>query len=364
MSIKTNAASLSKIECAEILKTLQSTLPDEEYKQVKSYLVATCFEANEEEIDAAIQGVSEEDEFLLMSYLMGTATHLVPLFQRPVIKQNYIIPDLLASFQTNSGDIDLSTQQPLKYFVDVKSTSKDKCKVGGSKLKRLREFSDHFGLPLLLAVRFTLFPRFPSWALVEDTDRSATSITIRFEDIMNGKRELLWNDYWFSLRQEGVSFKAIFTSEEGILSCNDYGKLQRFDILVNDSILPCSDKLKATLRYIFFEQLSEEESVIKEESITTQTLKPKMVLRSISDVISYSNQLGRDDRTIPSSATKILLKISQSSEKIGMRRDIVEALVQPLIKVKLLKPFVRSSSMALSKVEHDGWEELVVSFYS
>lgn len=360
MAIKTSAASLSKIESAELLKTLQAALPENEYSQVKGYLVTACSDATEEEIDRAIQGISEEDEFLLMSYMMGTATHLAPLFQRPLIKQDYIIPDLLASFQINKGNTDLSTHQPLKCFVDVKSTGKDKCKVGGGELRRLREFADHFGLPLLLAVRFTTFPRFPSWALVEDTDRSVTSITVRFEDIMNGKREFIWNDYWFSLRQKGVSFKATFAPEEGILSYDNYGNLQQFDILVNGLTLPCSDQFKVTLRYIFFEQLAEEESLTTEGTTTIQTLKPKKVLRSVSDMLSRFNQLGRDDRTIPSSATKMLLRTAQAGERMIINRDVIEALAQPLIKATLLKRFARNSTTTLSKVEHDGWEELVV----
>jgi hypothetical protein len=363
VAIRTNAASLSKVESAELLKRLQATLPEAEYGQVKGYLVAACSEASEEEIDRAIQGISEEDEFVLMSYMMGTATHLAPLFQLPVIKQDYIIPDLLASFHVNKGNIDSSTHRTLKCFVDVKSTGKDKCKVGGSELRRLREFADHFGLPLLLAVRFTTFPRFPLWALVEDTDRTVTSITVRFEDIMNGKRETIWNDYWFSLRQEGVSFKATFTPEDGILSYNNYGNLQQFDILVDGLTLSCDDTFKATLRYIFFEQLAEEESITKEGTTTTQTLKPKKVLRSISDMLSRFNQLGRDDRAIPSSATKILLQAAQAGGKGIIGRDIIEALAQPLIKATLLKRFMQNNSATLSKVEHDGWEELVVDFF-
>lgn len=362
MTLKMNVASLSKIESAELLKTLKATLPGKEYSQVKGYLVAACSEANEEEIDHAIAGISEEDEFVLMSYMMGTATHLAPLFQRPIIKHDYIVPDLLASFQINKGNDDISLRQSLKCFIDVKSTNRDKCKVGGSQLRRRREFADHFNLPLFLAVRFTLFPRFPSWALVEDVDRSATSITVKFEDIMNGKRESIWNDYWFSLRQKGVSFRATFTPENGLLQHNNYGYLQQFDILVDDLTLPCTDKLKTTLRYIFFEQLAEEESATKVGTTTMQILKPKKVLRSISDMLYRFNQLGRDDRTISSSATKMLLQTAQSGEKMIVTRNIVEALTQPLIKATLLQRFVPNSTMTLSKIEHGGWEELVVSF--
>ena len=86
MSLGKYAISLSKIECAEVLKTPRTALPEQEYSQVKQYLITTCSEADESAIESAIQGISEEDEFLLMSYLMGTVTHLVPLFQRPVIK--------------------------------------------------------------------------------------------------------------------------------------------------------------------------------------------------------------------------------------------------------------------------------------
>ena len=359
MSIKTDAASLSKIESAELLKTLRATLPEEQYNQVKTYVIAACASSNEEEIDRALQGITEEDEFLLMSYMMETATHLAPLFQRPVIKQDYIIPDLLASFQINKSS---STAQYLNCLVDVKSTIKDKCKLGGGELRRLRSFADHFGLPLIIAVRFTNFPLFPSWALVEDLDRTSTSITVNFGDIMNGTRERLWNDYWFSLRQKGVSFRAKFTQEEGVLSYDDYGNLQEFDILLSGSTLPCDDQLKATLRYIFFEQLCEEENVIREGETIIQTLKPKPVLRSISDTLTWFNRLGRNDRATPSPATKILLRTAQAEKKMLIDREFVESLVQTLIKVKLLERFVPSDSVAVSKIQHDGWEEVIVDF--
>jgi hypothetical protein len=57
-----------------------------------------------------------------------------------------------------------------KYLVDVKSTDMDELKIGGSLLRRRRNFANEFELPLLFAVRFTGYPRFPAWALVEDSD--------------------------------------------------------------------------------------------------------------------------------------------------------------------------------------------------
>lgn len=366
MSLGKYAISLSKIECAEVLKTLRTALPEQEYSQVKQYLITTCSEADENAIESAIQGISEEDEFLLMSYLMGTVTHLVPLFQRPVIKKNYIVPDFLGSFQAVPKISDSSNQDLLKYFIDVKSTSKDKCKIGGSRLKRLREFSDHFQLPLLLAVRFTIFPKFPAWALVEDTDRSKTSITIRLQDIMNGNRKTIWNDYWFSLRQSGVSFKATFTSknnqssQKSYLSHRTHGELQQFDIKINDLILTCNDKLKATLRYMFFEHLSQEDNVIREGSMTTQILKPKMLIRSVADMVSHFNRLGRDDIKTSSAANQILIKIAHSNDKTIINREVIESLIQPMIRVRLLEEFVYDSSMTISRVQHEGWEELMI----
>ncbi|MBE9233778.1 MAG: hypothetical protein RLZZ203_1725 [Cyanobacteriota bacterium] len=361
MNVGKNAVKLSKIEIAKLLKTLRAIFPEETYQNIKNYLIEVCIDSNEESINSAINGLSEEDEFALISFLMGTTINLVPLEQRPIIKGEYIVPDFLASFQINKGVIQSQYPQYLKCFIDVKSTDKDKYKIGGSELKRRRNFAKQFDLPLLFAVRFTKFPRFPFWVLMEDNDYSKSSLTISFTDIMNGSREKIWNDYWFSLTTNKILFRAEFTQDDSILKCDKYGNLQRFEIVVNGRTIPFTDMSKVTMLYILFEQLTEEIGLIEQGNSIIQTLVPSFNLRSISDVLYRFNQLGRDNRNFPSPAPKILLHADQIGKNFTIKREFLEAIIQQLIKAKILKLFVPSNSFHISKVEYQDWQEIVVN---
>ncbi|MDD1474949.1 hypothetical protein MEO41_27310, partial [Dolichospermum sp. ST_sed4] len=121
MNVEKNAVKLSKIEIAKLLKTLRAILPDETYQKIKKYLIEVCIDSNEETINSAINGLSEEDEFALISLLMGTTINLVPLEQRPIIKGEYIVPDFLASFQINKGVIRSQYPQYLNYALPVRT---------------------------------------------------------------------------------------------------------------------------------------------------------------------------------------------------------------------------------------------------
>ena len=145
------AAQNSKIELAKALLAIKSIATSADYDKVRSVLLPT---QATEAVDNAIGGLSKEHEFALMCRLMGTATHLVHLEQRPTIEGDFLIPDFFARFQPGST-LDRKSPQDFSGYrclVEVKSTKNMEFKIGGQKLKRLRAFADTMQLPLIFAV--------------------------------------------------------------------------------------------------------------------------------------------------------------------------------------------------------------------
>ena len=160
----------SKIELAKALKGIKAVSSKEKYQQLLESFLDIY---GKDELSNAIQGLSEEDEFALLTTLMRTASQIVGFEQRPLIKGDYIVPDFFMNFPKTKTTC----------LIDVKSTKDMKYKIGGSYLRRLRNFSDVLGHPLYIAVRFVRAKKHAMWAIVKDTDRSRTTIHVEINDM-------------------------------------------------------------------------------------------------------------------------------------------------------------------------------------
>ncbi|MDD1475092.1 hypothetical protein MEO41_28050, partial [Dolichospermum sp. ST_sed4] len=120
-------------------------------------------------------------------------------------------------------------------------------------------------------------------------------------------------------------------------------------------------RLKVRGVNILFEQITEEIGLIEQGNSIIQILAPSCNLRSISDVLYRFNQLGRNNRNLPSPAPKILLHADQICKNFTIKREFIEGIIQQLIKAKILKLFVPSNSFQISKVEYQDWQEIVVN---
>jgi hypothetical protein len=202
------SARVSKIETAKALKAIKSVVSAEEYKHIQQ-IIGAGFDLKETE--RAVAGLGEEDEFALLCRLMNTATHLVHLEQRPIIRGDYIVPDFLTRFQPGFSEKGYSSADSSGFscLVDVKSTSRRKFSIGGSELRRRRNFATTYGYPLLFAVRFTEFSQSALWVLVED-DRSVSRIEIEPNALLTGVRHVLWNEYFYYL-QPSTWFEATYS---------------------------------------------------------------------------------------------------------------------------------------------------------
>lgn len=294
-----------KVELAKALLAVRSIASAADFQKVRDILVPDTARV---EVDRTIQGLSKEDEFALMCRLMGTATHLVPLEQRPVIAGDYLVPDFMARFQPSYTPLGKSKQdsQGFRCFVEVKSTQKDSYKVGGQRLSRLRAFADQFDLPLLFAIRFLRFGHYAMWALVED-DRNATALTFDYTHVFTGVRNVLWNDYFFRVNP-WITFRHVFdTADADPTTFHDKarGKLREFHIIsdpthpihgegVVDNTAVFAD-LDAATFYIFFDCFDLDELEVDKRGTRTVSISEATMPCTVVDAIYRMNCLPRDE---------------------------------------------------------------------
>ncbi len=292
-----NQDEFSKIETAKLLKSLKSSSIDEAtFLDIKSLIIG---DGEDGPIDRAILGLSQEDEFNFLCKLMGTTTHLVPLVQTPFIKGEYIVPDFLARFQPGcsiSGGYSKSESRGYECLIEVKSTEKDRVKVSGSRLKKLRHFAHQFNFPLLFAVRFMQFEHNAIWVIKEDENPSSSSITIKFDHWLNQIRHVLWDEYWYMLPQD-IRFRSICdkspTAEAG--KTTKYG-VQTSLIIERDDRHSVLYGSQAMYLSAFFEAFALKEAEVKEidETKTEILLHPTLHICSMVDMLFRLSNLPID----------------------------------------------------------------------
>jgi hypothetical protein len=320
-----------KIELAKIVKAIQDSgfVDKQQLSAIQQTLLTPS--DNIPAINRAVAGLSEEDEFALMCRLMGTTTHLVPLEQRPIIVEDYLIPDFLARFQPGCEPYGFSKKDSLGFrcFVEVKSTDKARFKIGGSRLRRLRGFADHFELPLIFAVRFLMFQQNAVWVIVDDADRSKTSLTIEITDWFSGIRHVLWNEYFY-FPLPGLHFILVFDrnyDEQGITHL-DYGAAREFRIIDEDKVTAFFDG-EAILYSAFFEAFCLQEVKIQTRGpITYQRLVPSLAVCSLADMIYNFYRLPVDAKENPvHDASKMIAQL----EGTPFDRNLISRIAQTLM---------------------------------
>jgi hypothetical protein len=287
-----------KIEKAKLLKSIRDGgVSDEDYRRIKKSLLTSSDSAVA--IENAIQGLSEEDEFALICRLMKTATHLTPLGQRQIILGNYLTPDFLARFQPGCSVFGFGRQDSagFKCFIEVKSTHNRKFNIGGAHLRRLRNFADHFGLPLLFAVRFLQFEQNAFWIIVEDQSRKTSSLAVSVKGLFSGIRHILWDECWYTLLPD-MHFKSIFdlNTEDLGVKHPGYGTQVEFQIIVDNQVRTFKGA-EAVIYSAFFEafHLTEVEAE-KHGSLTNQVRVPQLLYCSMADMVYNFNRLPCDDK--------------------------------------------------------------------
>jgi hypothetical protein len=328
----------SKMEQAKALKALRAVLDSEEdYPHVEKMISSSI---SEPELDNAIKGLAEEDEFLLICSLMETATHLTRLEQSPLIRGESIAPDFLARFRPGCyvNNAVSSECEGFRCFVEVKTTKNKQFSIGGSLLKRRRKFADEFGLPLLFAVRLLQFAQNAVWLIVEDTDRESTTLKVTINDMVNGVRHILWDEY-HCLIVPGTYFVRIYDSEskdKGIYH-KQYGLQKEFHIVYKNQVIPLPDN-QSILYSALFDSFGLEEAEVKQNgSKTVEALVPQTLSCSIVDLVYRFNRLPTDEKgRVIYNPSRLIARSDGKYDAPLVTRSFIERLIAPLFETEIL----------------------------
>jgi len=333
------SADVTKIELAKALKAIKAVATFDQFEETKKIYIQP---GGEDSVMSSVNGLSEEDEFALLTKLLGTANHIIGFEQRPLVQGDYIVADYYLNMQPGCYIHNKGREKFTEYkcVVDVKSTEKDKFKIGGSKLQKLRNFADLFNLPLYFAVRFLRFRNSALWAIVEDKDRSVTSLHVTYEDIVKGVRQVFWDEYSLMVNPQ-LTVIAKYSKSSNIQSVGhpDFGVQTELAFTQNDKVLLILKDGDAFMASALMEAYNLEEIDVKKvnDDVTLQILKPSFATALLADLIFKTNRLPVDEfgRTIYD-ASKLIVRSDTNAHDKLIDRKAIEVIIAPLIRNQIL----------------------------
>lgn len=332
----------SRIEIAKALRQFKALTTTDQYKRISTIVAESMTDTP----DDAVEGLSQEDEFVMLCVLMGTSTHLAPLEQRPSIATGIMAPDLLARFQPPYDDHS-GTRYPAsrhggyRCLVEVKSTTNAKFKIGGQPpLDRLRQFAKSFDMPLVFAVRFVGFPQAALWSIVEDANPNRKSLTVGVGDLVTGLRPVIWNDHGYMLIP-GTYLQVTYdsnTQDEGVTNPS-YGTQVALQIVTHQSRFAVS-KQDITTAGAFFESYGLNETQVQSKGTKTNVIYvPQQTMLTVADLIFAMNRLARDDDgSLVHEPGRALRELADGHSPLLIKRQLVEFVANRMCQIGALVP--------------------------
>lgn len=331
------SADVTRIELAKALKGMKAIATEEQFEKTKDIYIQ---EGGEESVMSAVNGLSEEDEFAMLTKLMGTATHIIGQEQRPIIEGKYIVPDFFLNLKMGNlvNGKSIKDFSGFKCLMEVKSTEKDKFKIGGSRLQRLRNISDLMELPLLFAIRFLRAKQNALWAIVED-DRSSTSLNVTYQGVIDGVRNVIWNEFILT-PNPNLIVKCKFSKSAKINSIThtEFGKQISATYTDGKKTLTQNDS-EAFMTCGLLETYNLKEFKVEkiDDDITIQYLKPTNFTAFLADLIYKMNNLIVDKfGNVVYDASKLIVRSDTGAHDTLVNRQMIELLAKPLIDKELL----------------------------
>lgn len=330
----------SKMEQAKALKAVRDVLDSpENFASIKE-LISSSF--SETDLDRAMGGLSEEDEFALMCRLMETVTYLVRLDQTPIVRGSFIVPDFLAKFTpgcwvNGASPSDCTGRTCL---VEVKSTDKTEFRLGGSLLRRLRNFAHELGLPLLLAVRFLRFSEHALWVIAEDSNPNLTRIRVGVDKLVGGARPIIWNEYGCTILP-GIWFGSVYdsSSEGEFINHPEFGGQTEFRIFKDEALTLTLSGFDAAMYSALFRSFDLEETDVQQKgTLTYRAFVPRLPIQfvTIADLIYKLNRFPRAKGSIIYDPSRILARSDAADSQWVVNRNFIERLLHPMISNKIV----------------------------
>lgn len=328
----------SKIEIAKALKAISSVSSKNQIEKI----INLFSESEDDKIyfERAIRGLSEEDEFALLTRLMNTATSIIGLEQRPILEGEYIIPDFFVSFKPHCTIKRKSNDDFKEYkcLVEVKSTGRDKFKLGGSQLQKLRNTADKIGLPLIIAVRFINFQEHALWAFIKD-DRNTTSINVTYNDCIKGVRHILWDEYGILLNPTLTVIMEFHTnSVKNTVAHKDYGRQEKLILRTSEKEI-IIEKIEIQVLYSAFLECFNLKAKAEErvsDTVYLQYLTPEISLTTLADIVYRINNIAtNEDGTTYYDASRILVRLDSKENMLLFGREYIESVFMDFLEQEL-----------------------------
>jgi len=263
-----------------------------------------------------------------------------PPFIVPIIEGEYVVPDFFVNLKPGCWVKNKSANNfpGYKCLVEVKSTEKDRFKIGGSKLQKLRNCADLLGHPLIFAVRFTRVKKNAVWCFVED-DRSKTVIDATIQSVIDGVRNTFWNEFVLTPNPNlTVICEFSKASSEIAISHPQYGKQIKTTLSDGqntfvqegpDAFMTCAMLETFGLKEIETEKIDEDRTI--------QVLKPGLGTAFLADLVYVTNKLIVDGfGNVVYDASKLLVRSDTEAHQHLITRRMIELLAKLMIENNLL----------------------------
>lgn len=286
---------VSDVELAKRIKQLKGIAPQADFDTVLKQLVPT---ERITTVTRIIDGLSQEDEFVLLCKMLDCCSSITPLHQTPIVNSNEITPDFQATFHPGSFLSHVSSREapPLKCMVEVKSTEKMRFKCSRSDIEKRKNFADRYGLPLLYAIRFTAVNDHAYWIMVTAEDLFDRN-KVDSSDYVDSITPLLFDNYSITTNSSFTFIRKYSKHKEGIGERHpDLGELQSVELISvdGDTYKPSpSDALFLAMLFNVFGSTKSYTETFRGESVVYSGFTLNFV--TLVDAVYFLNNLISDE---------------------------------------------------------------------
>lgn len=331
---------LSPIELAKSVSGLRGLADTKrEFEALKASFVPS---EHLSRVDQILSGMAQEDEFAVLCKVMGTCQSICRLSQSPLITNGEKPADFLASFTPGVSVQGLSAKDvgvTVNCLVEVKSCAKPKFAISTKDLRVRSLFARRFGLPLVFAVRFTMFGRHTLWVLVDANELERRGRRIGCDDLTLSLAPAIFDDYGLYTHPNLhlIHYYDSASAVDGIRH-KDYGILQRTTVLLPDcDPIEIPDNI-ATLVNVFFESFDHNPVHIeRSETQAAVVVSVGHQMRILSDLVHSANYLARDEAgDVAYDAGRVIARMDLADRPALVTREMVEYVASYLNHRKLM----------------------------
>jgi hypothetical protein len=351
MSHTPEQAKLSAIEMAKAVAALQGFADTRrDFEALKAAFVPT---AHLPRVNQILDGLAQEDEFAIFCKIMGTCEAISRIDQTPIIESREKAADFLVSFRPDVSTAGLRRDDvgvTISCLVEVKSCSKPRFTITAKDLGARMKYAARFGLPLIVAVRFTIFGRNTLWVLMEANALERRGRKIHCTDLIQSLTPVLFDDYGL-FTHPSLHLIHYYDSTPGLsgIRHKDYGTQTKTTVVVPDHApIDIPDDISPFVN-VFFESFEHKiVQVERHEHLSVVVSHVGNQMRILSDLVYSANYLARDEGgDVAYDAGRTIARLDSGTKPLLITRSMIEHVTAYLNRHKIML-----FMMGLGKPDH------------